>query len=81
MRADTESLPPTPPGSHYHISPSNREYEDVSRWLTANQGDPALQVRFHTIVTMVPIHREDLGLLATSEGAPIITHLGPQFQW
>lgn len=41
---DTESLTPTPPGSHHHISRDVRHKVNLLAWLSDNRHDPALKV-------------------------------------
>jgi hypothetical protein len=41
---DNESLMPTPPSSHHHISRDVRHKVNLLAWLGDNQFDPALEV-------------------------------------
>jgi hypothetical protein len=41
---DSESLPKTLPTIHYHVSESRRHAENLTRWLSENNDDPALKV-------------------------------------
>ena len=43
---DPEVLTPTPPHHHHHMSHDIRNKVDLPRWLSNNQDDPALEVRF-----------------------------------
>ncbi|KAF9441744.1 hypothetical protein P691DRAFT_682992, partial [Macrolepiota fuliginosa MF-IS2] len=40
---DSDSLPPTSPNAHYHVSQSKKYHINVAEWLGNNCNNPALQ--------------------------------------
>jgi hypothetical protein len=52
---EQETLPPTPPTNHHHISNDIRQKVVIPQWLSNNKEDPAVLVscssppRFHTV--------------------------------
>jgi len=47
-----ESLPPTSPTTHHHISAETRNKVDIAELLDENEGDPALEVRIQTNIQL-----------------------------
>jgi hypothetical protein len=54
-----ESLPPTSPTTHHHISAETRNKVDIADLLDENEGDPALEVR---IQANIQLFSPDFGL-------------------
>lgn len=44
FRADEETLPQSDPLEHYHTSHSCKVHFNVTKWLTDNKGDQAVEV-------------------------------------
>lgn len=51
--ADDDPLPYTAPDRHYHVSETNRHFEDLAEWLSVNENDPAFKASDNSIVAMV----------------------------
>jgi hypothetical protein len=61
---ERETLPPTLPTSHHHISIDTRQKVELPLWLRDNKKDPAIQVS--NIGLAFTIHNSDLNLLGFS---------------
>ena len=71
---ETETLPPTLPSQHYHISADKRQKVQVSQWLHRNQADPAVKVCCLSYSgCSVGEIEPSLGFLTTSQESPLIS--------
>ena len=48
----TETLPPTAPTQHYHISINSRQKVQLSQWLSRNEKDPAVHVSISVLISI-----------------------------
>jgi hypothetical protein len=69
---EEESLPPTLPTQHHHISMDKRQKIQVPQWLHRNQADPALKVRHPLYCLSLEKLTLLLGFLTTAQEPPLI---------
>ena len=78
---DGDDLPYTKPGAHYHISASEKDFENVTALLSQNRTERALQVgsgEFHASWLHLIVA---IGLSPKSEDAPPLENQGRCLHW
>jgi len=59
----------TSPSDHYHIAESSRKSQDITAWLSSLEGDPAIEVRRHSLLPEPVSNSGTTEFSSTSEGS------------